>query len=227
MYATPLRDLHKKQSQRRKNATLDPGGNKLKNLKRAKDPRRKESDEQRYARRVAEKTGEDVDIVRAEQDAMRAERAVTRALKAYLINELEYSDSHARRLLKGYTNDEKAEIQCAARNAGYRPESRETDRSESECVSVPEQFSPALPVRNPDLDYWERLEQERDICKADIRAQLQRDTEAFLAAGGSITTMDDWYPADKHCLHIGGTKHIRSTWGYVPNKPVKGRKDDY
>ena len=226
-YNSTLKETHKKQSQRRRNAILDPGGEKIKQIKRRRNPKRIESDQERYARRVAERTGEDLDIVRAEKQAMRAERAVTRALKAYLMNELEYSDSGARNLLKGLTNEQEAEIQRAARDAGYRPEPCTPARPQSERLGVSEQSSPALPVRNPDYDYWERLTKERDIDKADVRAQLERDTQAFLAAGGSITKCDDWYPADKHCITIGGTKHIRSTWGYVPNKTAKGRKTDY
>lgn len=226
-YNSTLRETHKKQSQRRRKAIEDPGGQKLKQIKRRNDPKRIESDEQRYARRVAEKTGQDVDIVRAEQDAMRKERAVKRSLKAYLMEHLGYSDSGARKRLKGLTNEQEAEIQCAARDAGYSPESRKADRPESERLGVSGQSSPALPVRNPDYDYWDRLTKERDIDKSAVRDQLARDTQAFLDAGGGITVLDDWYPADKHCLFIGGQKHVRSVWGYVPNKTAKGRKNDY
>ena len=135
-YNSTLKETHKKQSQRRRNAILDPGGEKLKRLKRLRDPKRIESDEQRYARRVAEKTGQDVDVVRAEQDAMRAERAVKRSLKSYLMNHLGYSDSGARKILGGLTNEQEAEIQCAARDAGYSPDSRTggAGRSGPECL---------------------------------------------------------------------------------------------
>lgn len=236
-YNSTLKETHKKQSQRRRNAILDPGGEKLKQIKRRNDPKRIERDEQRYARRVAEKTGQDVDMVRAEHDAMRAERAVKRALKAYLMNDLGYSDSGARKVLGGLTNEQETEVQLRAAEAGYVPESRTAGRSEAQRLRVPEWIDPPLPVRDPELSDScnskkvspanQRIVIERDIDKSAVREQLARDTQAFLDAGGSITKCDDWYPADKHCFVIGGQKHIRSVWGYVPNKTAKGRKSDY
>jgi hypothetical protein len=225
LYSTTLREKHKKASQRQRNRILDPGAERIKNLKRRRNPSNQDSEQQRYAQRVAERTGEDAEIVRAEQDAMRQEREVKRGLKKYLMQGLGYSDSGARKYIARLTNDEKDQICSEPECARYLDAARTAgDRPEHVSVGVREWVDPPLPQRDPTLSDGARLIRERDIDKEALREQLQRDTERFLATGGCINTVDDWYPADKHCPHIRGERHIKSTWGYVQNNARTGRE---
>lgn len=225
VYDTRTRERHKKASQRARNRILDPGAEKIKNIKRRRNPKNIESEQQRYARRVAERTGEDADIVRAEHDAMRQERDVKRALKKYLMTDLGYSDSGARKYIDRLTNDEKdsicSEPECARhldaiRAAGNGPE--------PDGLRVCEWVDPPLPARDPSLSESARIVRERDIDKAAVREQLARDTERFLRDGGRIEELEPWFPAVQHCLFIGGQRHIKSTWGYVPHNARTGRE---
>lgn len=211
-----LKRRQEQQEKRRKREVLDPGKETIKAIERNRDPSVKEREHDRYARRVAEKTGLNAEMVRMMQDAERAERRVRKSIRDYLINVEGLSLSGAKKRMRTLTNEERQdELEHLKARAGLGAEDGATERRADHGKPAGEQLTPALPARDP-VSEAQRITAQRDVNKAEVRSTLQEDMQRFIQQGGAVDQIDDWFPSDRNCVTIGGEKHIRPiTFGHV------------
>lgn len=244
LYATELRGNHAREMDYRKRGCLDPGYQKFEDFKRRAHAgtekalhRAQQRRELHIARQAGYQTVEEMPVEELEAELHRLEdikgdQQLRAAMVAVMIADDKYPATESgcyRRLKKGLTDDEKDRIEFEARQLIEANGHDQGRGHRCQRLRLGEYVAP-LPVREPGLSEANRIVAERDINKAEVREQLKRDTERFLAEGGVIQDLGKWMPSDPDLIFMGEVKSLPfNMWtdgGGTARKPRKPNRGD-